>query len=804
VQSIRVTTSNLTIAKGLTTQFQAIATLGNGTMEDVSGSVTWASSDTGVVTITSGGLAKGVGVGSATIQAASTGGVVGSAVLQVTIATVASIGVTSANYLIPNGGSEQFAAMGIFTDGSTQDLTTLVTWNSTDMSVATITAGGLATAVGNGMTSIQATQTGLQGSFKLSVMPIVLTVLVVGPQNPVIADGGTTQAFTATAHFNDGSKQDLTASATWTSSNASVATMSGAVATSQTLAAGASAGFSSIQAAVGGATGVAILSVTNHTGNGFAGVFTQHNDNSRTGLNANENVLTTANVGSSATFGKKFAHSVDGYIYAQPLYVPGVSIGGVTHNVVIVSTEGDSVYAFDADNNTGANANPLWHASLIDTAHGATAGEQTLNSHSDLNCIDLIPQVGSTSTPVIDPSAGTVYVEAKSKQPNGPQFFHRLHALDVASGNEKAGGPAVIAGSVPIPGGGSATFVPLNQNNRPGLLWVNGIIYIAYASHCDSTVPYYGWVFAYNAATMSQVAIWNDTVTSTSSNGGLGGIWMSGAGIAADSAANLFLSTGNGEFDNDGESDDDDVPAPELGDSNVRLFYNGTNKLSVLDYFTPFDQLNLEHDDTDLGSGGILLLPDQGGSHPHEFVHAGKDGTIHVIDRDQMTQADEHYCPPTDCSDSDPETVQELVNAIGGMWSSPAYWNNNIYFCGSGDNLAAFLLSNGMLSASPSTHSSHTFQFPGCVPSVSANRTSNAIVWAIDASNYGPPAQKTPGPAVLYALGGDTLALLWNSSQAAGGRDKAGSAVKFSVPTVANGKVYVGTATELDVYGTLP
>jgi Bacterial Ig-like domain (group 2) len=804
VQSIRVTTSNLTIAKGLTTQFQAIATLGNGTMEDVSGSVTWASSDTGVVTITSGGLAKGVGVGSATIQAASTGGVVGSAVLQVTIATVASIGVTSANYLIPNGGSEQFAAMGIFTDGSTQDLTTLVTWNSTDMSVATITAGGLATAVGNGMTSIQATQTGLQGSFKLSVMPIVLTVLVVGPQNPVIADGGTTQAFTATAHFNDGGKQDLTASATWTSSNASVATMSGAVATSQTLAVGASAGFSSIQAAVGGATGVAILSVTNHTGNGFAGVFTQHNDNSRTGLNANENVLTTANVGSSATFGKKFAHSVDGYIYAQPLYVPGVSIGGVTHNVVIVSTEGDSVYAFDADNNTGANANPLWHASLIDTAHGATAGEQTVNSHFDLNCIDLIPQVGSTGTPVIDPGAGTVYVEAKSKQPNGPQFFHRLHALDVASGNEKAGGPAVIAGSVPIPGGGSATFVPLNQNNRPGLLWVNGIIYIAYASHCDSTVPYYGWVFAYNAATMSQVAIWNDTLTSTSSNGGLGGIWMSGAGIAADSAANLFLSTGNGEFDNDGESDDDDVPAPELGDSNVRLFYNGNNKLSVLDYFTPFDQLNLEHDDTDLGSGGILLLPDQGGSHPHEFVHAGKDGTIHVIDRDQMTQADEHYCPPTDCSDSDPETVQELVNAIGGMWSSPAYWNNNIYFCGSGDNLAAFTLSNGMLSASPSTHSSHTFQFPGCVPSVSANGTSNAIVWAIDASNYGPPAQKTPGPAVLYALGGDTLALLWNSSQAAGGRDKAGSAVKFSVPTVANGKVYVGTATELDVYGTLP
>ncbi|MGA8223136.1 MAG: Ig-like domain-containing protein [Candidatus Acidiferrales bacterium] len=804
MQSINVTASNLSIAKGLTTQFRAIATLSNGMTEDVSGSVAWTSSNTGVVTIASGGLAKGVDVGSVTIQATSNNGVVGSAMLQVTVATVVSIGVTGANFLIPKGRSEQFTATGTFTDGSTQDLTALVTWSSTNTSVATITAGGLATAAGNGMTTIQATLGDLQGSFNLNVMPITLAVLVVGPQNPVIADAGATQAFTATGHFNDGSTQDLTASVTWTSSNTSVATVSGAVATSQALAAGASAGFTSIQATVGSITGVAILSVTSHTGNGFAGVFTQHNDISRTGLNANENILTTANVGSTTTFGKKFSYPVDGYIYSQPLYVPNVNIGGVTHNVVIVATEGDSVYAFDADNNTSANASPLWHANLIDTAHGATAGEKTVNSSADINCTDLIPQVGSTSTPVIDPSTGTIYVETKSKQPAGPQFFHRLHALDITTGNEKLGGPAVIAGSVPISGGGTATFVPLNQNNRPGLLWLNGIIYVAYASHCDSTFPYYGWVFAYNAASLSQVALWNDTPTSESSNGGLGGIWMSGAGIAGDSAANVFLSTGNGDFDDPGESNEEDVPRTELGDSNVKLFYNGTTTFSLLDYFTPFDQLNLAQQDTDLGSGGVLLLPDQDGSHPHELVQAGKDGTIHVIDRDQMTTANEHYCPPTTCSNSDPEIVQELVTTVGGMWSIPAYWNGNVYFCGSGDNLRGFAFGNGMLGASPSITSNHAFQFPGCVPTVSANGTSDGIVWAIDTSNYGPPAQKMAGPAVLYALRADTLALLWNSSQASGNRDVAGNAVKFSVPTVANGKVYIGTQAELDVYGTLP
>lgn len=795
--SISVTAANASIPKGTTDQFTATGTFTDGSMQNITRTVTWSSLNTGIVTISAGGLATGVGIGSATIQAAS-GSITGTTTFSVTAAALASINVTAPNQTIASGTTEQFAATGIFTDNSTQDLTASVTWNSTNMSVATIAAGGLASAVGNGMTMIQATQAGVQGSFNLTVTAISLAVLVVGPQNPVIADAGVTQAFTATGHFSDGSTLDLTSSAIWTSSNTNVATMSGAMATSQTLAAGATAGFSSIQAMVGTTTGVAILSVTNHTGNGFAGMFTQHNDISRTGLNANENVLTTTNVGSTTTFGKKFSHAVDGYIYAQPLYVPNVGIGGVAHNVVIVATEGDSVYAFDADNNTGANANPLWHASLIDTSHGATTGEQTVNSFSDVNCSDLIPQVGTTSTPVIEPGTGTIYVEAKSKQPAGPQFFQRLHALDISTGNEKLGGPAVIAGSVPIPGGGSVTFIPLNQHNRPGLLWVNGVIYVAFASHCDGTTPYYGWVFAYNATTMSQVAIWNDTLTSTSSRGGLGGIWMSGSGIAADSAANVFLSTGNGEFDAV------NVPATELGDSNVKLFYNGTATFSLLDYFTPFDQLNLEQSDTDLGSGGVLLLPDQSGGHPHEFIQSGKGGAIRLIDRDQMTTANEHYCPPTTCPNGDPEIVQEIGGAVSSVYSTPAYWNNNVYFCGFGDAVEEFSLANGMLSTSPSFSSAHGFGFPGCTPSVSANGSSNGIVWAIDSSNYGPPAQTTAGPAVLYALRGDTLAELWDSSQAAGNRDQAGNAVKFSVPTVANGKVYVGTATELDVYGTLP
>jgi hypothetical protein len=422
--------------------------------------------------------------------------------------------------------------------------------------------------------------------------------------------------------------------------------MSGAVATSQTLAGSATAGFTSIQATVAGTTGVAILSVTKQDGNGFAGVFTQHNDNARTGLNANETTLTPA--GLQSAFGMVFSAPVDAAIYAQPLYVPNVSIGGGTHNVIYVVTEGDSAYAFDAD--TGAQ---YWHANMIDTTHGGTGGEVVVDSNNDVGCEDLIPIVGITSTPVIDPSTGIMYVETKSKKTNGT-FVHRLHGIDITTGLEKLGTPPDITGTA---AGGSITFNALKHLNRPGLLWLNGVVYVAYASHCDST-PYYGWVLAYDAATLGQRAVWN-AAPIPGNTGGLGGIWMAGSGLAADSAGNIFLPTGNGVFDRVS------IPATQLSDSEVKLFYNGTTTLSLLDYFTPFNQLNLEQGDVDLGPGGILLLPDQPGNHPHELIQAGKDGTIRVIDRDQMTTGNLHYCA-SNCNNQDAQIVQELFGSSTG------------------------------------------------------------------------------------------------------------------------------------------
>ncbi len=786
--SIAVTPTNPSIAKGTTKQFTATGTFSDNSTQNLTSTATWSSQTTGVATIAAGGLATGVAAGTSTIKAAS-GAISGTTTLTVTAPTLVSIAVTPANPSIATGRTEQFTATGTFSDNSTQNLTSTATWTSQTTTVATINASGLATAVAAGTSTIKAASGAVSGTTTLTVTSgsATLQVLVVSPQNPVIADNGATQTFTATGHFSDGSTQNLTSSATWTSSNSgSVASVSAAgVATSKTLA--SVVGYTSIQAAVGAIKGVSILSVTNHTSNssGFAGVLTQHNDIGRTGQNLNEALLTPANV-NTTTFGKKFSQAVDGYIYAQPLYVPNVTIAGGTHNVVYVATEGDSVYAFDADSTTGTNAGVLWHASMIDTAHGAAPGATTMNSSTPLDCTDLVPQVGITSTPAIDPSTGTIYVEAKSVE-NG-NFIHRLHALNMTTGAEKSPGPVVITGTVTGTGdgssGGTVTFDGLHQMNRPGLLWLNGLLYLAYASHCDDA-PYHGWLFAYDAGTFAQ-----KSMLVTSPNGNDGGFWMSGAGVAADSNANIFIASGNGDFDTT------NIPAQELGDTMMKLFYPGTSTLSLLDYFTPQDQSNLDGEDHDLGSGGVLLLPDQPGGNTHELVMGGKEGTIYLINRDQMTANNLHYC--VSCQSLDPPTdtqiTQELQGKIGGLFNTPAYFNGTLYYVGFGDNLKAFPLTNGLLATSPSQTSSQSFAFPGATPSASANGSTNGIIWVIERNGN--------NPAVLFAYEAGTLTPLWNSSSSSG--DAAGDAVKFTVPTIANGKVYIGTQTELDVYGTLP
>ena len=312
---------------------------------------------------------------------------------------------------------------------------------------------------------------------------------------------------------------------------------------------------------------------------------------------------------------------------------------------MIIATENDSVYAYDADS-SGA---PLWKASMVDAAHGAggSGPETALNSATTTGCTDTQPLVGITSTPVIDPTSKTIYVEAKST--NGTNYFHRLHALDLLTGNEKTPGPVVIAATVSGTGDGSSNGqIVFNSNtnalyqlNRPGLLLLNGTIYIAYASHCDNTS--HGWLFAYDEGTFTQKSVYV-----TTPNGGLGGFWMSGAGVAADASGNIFIPSGNGDFDMTS------VPM-ETGDTILKL---GTANqiLTLLDYFTPQDQQSLDNGDQDLGSGGVLLLPDQPGSFPHILVEAGKEGRIYVVNRDQMTTNNSHYC--SGCT-NDPEIIEE-------------------------------------------------------------------------------------------------------------------------------------------------
>ena len=516
-------------------------------------------------------------------------------------------------------------------------------------------------------------------------------------------------------------------------------------------------------------------------------VLTQHNDNSRSGQNTNETLLTTSNVNINQ-FGKLYSLPVDGQVYAQPLYIPGVTINGATHNVLIVATENDSVYAFDAD----SKAPPLWQASMVDSAHGAVTGETALNVFSTpiSSCTDVQPEIGITSTPVVDPSSSAIFVEAKST--DGTNYYHRLHALDLLTGTEKSGGPALITATVSGTGDGSSngqlTFYSLEQHSRPGLLLLNRTVYVAFGSHCDQS-PYHGWLFAYDENTLTQKSLYI-----TTPNGGLGGFWMSGSGIAADSSGNIYIATGNGTFDTS------HVPATEVGGTILKL--GTTNQiLTLLDYFTPQDQAYLNSGDFDLGSGGVLVLPNL-----NLLVEAGKEGRIYVTNLSQMTTGNSHYC--SGCA-NDPEIVEESSSGvIGGMYSMPAYWNNNLYFWASADTLRSIPITNGLPDFTQITsNNTVSFGFPGATPSISSNGTTQgtAILWVIDSSLYGPPGPG-PGPAVLHAFDAtNILTELWNSSQAQlpKNRDQAGNAVKFSVPTIANGKVYIGTSTEIDVYGLL-
>ncbi|HUJ72240.1 MAG TPA: pyrrolo-quinoline quinone [Verrucomicrobiae bacterium] len=494
---------------------------------------------------------------------------------------------------------------------------------------------------------------------------------------------------------------------------------------------------------------------------GQVSVLTYHNDNARTGANTNETILTPALVRSNV-FKRAFTCAVDGYVYAQPLVAAGVNVPKAgTRNVVYIATEHDSVYAFDAD--TGRR---YWHAKLL-PPHG-----RTVSSIKDVGCDDLIPEIGVTSTPVIDATTDTLYVLEKGK--TNTVFFQRLHALDLATGAEKFGGPVTLSASVEGTGDGSANgevpYDSLRQHQRSALLFANGVVYIASAAHCDIG-PYHGWILGYGATNLQQVAVFNSTP-----NGGLGGVWMAGGGPAADGQGNIFCSTGNGTFDANTNGDD-------YGDSVLML--DASNGLAVEDYFTPFNQSDLDANDTDLGSGGVLLLPDQPGAHPHEAIMAGKEGKLYLLDRDDLGEFQ---------NGSDSQIVQSLPNATGHAFYTPAYFNGFIYCQGEADVLKCFSITNGLLSTNPVSQSATAFDFPGAQASVSANGTNNAIVWTIEADAY-----TNNGVAVLHAYDATDLTQeLFNSTTR---RQPPGKAVKFAMPTIANGHVYVGAVRRVVVYG---
>lgn len=512
-------------------------------------------------------------------------------------------------------------------------------------------------------------------------------------------------------------------------------------------------------------------------------VLTYHNDNSRTGQNLAETILTPSNVNVNS-FGKLFTHAVDGQIYAQPLYVPNVAIAGKgTHNVVFAATENDSVYAFDADSNTGVNAGPLWKAAFANPAIGITPASST-----DVGCTNISPQIGITGTPVIDLPNGTLFVIAKTKEVSqgATNFYQRLHVIDISSGAEKLGGPFLIQGSVPgncLPNSnGHVTFDALHLNQRGALALSKGVVYAIWASHCDNN-PYTGWVMAFSAATGHLRAAFNTAPdVGTVSYECRAGVWQGGAAPAVDTSGNLFLATGNGYFNAN------EAGGVDYGDTQLKLTLSKTG-FAVSDYFTPYNQASLDAADTDLGSGGILLLPEQSGPNPALLVNAGKEGSIYLVNRDNMGK----YNPS-----GDTQIVQELPNAIGGVFGMPAYFNETVYFGGGNDSLKAFNLTNGLLGTSPTSRSSFAFGFPGPTASISANGTSNGIVWALDNGAAG-----SGGPAILHAFDATNLANeLYNTSQDAT-RDQLGPAVKFTVPTIVNGKTYVGTGNSLAVFGLL-
>jgi len=516
---------------------------------------------------------------------------------------------------------------------------------------------------------------------------------------------------------------------------------------------------------------------------GLSGVTTYHNDATRAGVNSQEFALTPSNVHTS-TFAKLFSCPVDAAVYTQTLWVANLTIAGATHNVIFTATSHNTVYAFDAD------ANPCvtyWSKQLVPSG-------ETWPTVADIGGDDIHPDLGIVGTPVIDPVTKILYVVARTERQGTncrplTTCHQRLHALNLADGSETANGPFELTSAITVPGSGdgsNGTAVPfdaLRENQRPGLALVNDTVYVSWGSHTDQK-PWHGWIMGFNKSDLRAAPI----LFNATPNGEGAGIWMAGGAPSVDSSNNIYVITGNGDYDG----------ATEFGDTFLKL----NSSLALQDWFTPADEAILNSSNGDLGSGGAAVLADLPSAPvKHLLIGGGKSGSgnlgeIYVLNRDEMGHLEGSGSP-----------VVQKFPLTRSIYATPAFWNNTLFIAGANGALQAFALNpaTGLFNPTPVSHSSGLFPERGATVSVSSNGNSHGIVWAIDTSQYGPPSQLGTGPAVLHAYDATNLGReLWNSAQAAANRDQAGNAVKFTVPTIANGKVYLGSASEIDVYGLLP
>ena len=675
------------------------------------------------------------------------------------IRTLQAITISPSALQIPRGARKRLTVVAHYRDGSIEESPANVHWDSSASGVARISPEGMLISQSIGSVTIEAKLKDATAEVQVSVVPAAPIALAIFPANENIPVGATVQ-YKVISTSSDDSVADVTRSATWNLSNSSAVELrpSGMA---RGRAAGQTVVHVEIPTALGKIETETLLTVA-RTASAFDGVFTYRYDDTGTGQNRFETSLTPRNVNAQA-FGKLFASPVDGYVYAQPLYVPNISIQAQNvHNVLYAATEHDTVFAFDADN-------------------GAELFRKSLGSAVPANvlpCKDMGPEIGITGTPVIDPTTRTMFVAARSYE-NGASSFH-LHALDITSGNEKPGSPVPISASVAANGGGSrggnVRFDASTQLQRPGLRIVRGQVLVAFGSLCDRG-SFHGWLFAFDKSTLSQTAVFM-----TTPDGHHGGIWQAGAAPAVDTYGNIYVISGDGEFD-------PSRPRPNFGDSIMKLSLSGSASLEPSDYFSPCDQNEMDVENSDLGSSGPILLPDQLGPHSHLLYGAAKDGTVYLLDRDDLG----HFQ-----ATSNSQVVQNLPHLFAGkVHASAGYWRNAtgewLFISSIEGKLQAFPLTRGQLSATPASETAMTFTYPGVTPVISSHGDSDGIVWALE--NYS---------GVLHAFTATNLAKeLYNSNQAANGRDRAERGVQFYVPTVANGKVYFGSREHVYAYGLM-